>query len=177
MCMKNINFLLRYSNRLANGTDTLTEHRTIIKKYGCVWLGKFGIGMSYHFAELAKNQIDNKIPCFLYLMNGAKLSAKSNVIDLAAASSSRGELLTREPNLTPLYYRDKKCSVWFKLNTMEEISSQEAISLRLYNNPALPPSTAGMRGLIYLTHIDQSIEVNQKTEQLKPSIYTEGLFD
>lgn len=177
MCMKNIHFLLRYSNRLANGADTLAEHQAIIKQHGSVWLGKFGIGMGYRFAELAKKQIDNKTPCILYLMNGSKLSAKSNVIDLTAASSSRGELLTRDPNLTPLYYRDKKCSVWFKLNTMEEVSSQEVINLRLYNNPAFPPSAAGMRGLVYLTHIDKDIEANENTMQLKSSIYTGGLFD
>ncbi|WP_429182683.1 hypothetical protein [Aeromonas rivipollensis] len=103
--MKNIHFLLRYSNRLANGADTLAEHQAIIRQHGAVWLGKFGIGMGYRFAELAKKQIDNKTPCILYLMNGSKLSAKSNVIDLTAGLKPGGIVNSRSKSNPSLLSR------------------------------------------------------------------------
>ncbi|MFQ2037643.1 hypothetical protein [Aeromonas caviae] len=176
MYVKRVHFLLRYSDKLANGSDTLAEHRAIIESNGCVWLGKFGIGMSSRFAELAINQIRMKQPCFLYLMHGSKLTAKSNIIDIATAGTNRGEIPSREPNLTPFYYRGRKCSVWFKLDTMDDINNEEIKKLWLYNNPASHPSLVGMRGLIYLTPDNSKTELNVKGD-LKPSIYTEGFFD
>jgi len=172
--MKNLHFLLRYSDRLV-GVDTIIEHQTIIDKNGYVWMGKFGVGVNKHFVTLAKQQLNNDQSCWLYLMQGSKITSKSNVVDLISANTSKGEILSCEPDLTPEYYRKKKCSVWFKLSSIEHADTSEIQNLWLFNNPSLHPSSAGMRGLIYLTYND--LPVSSMPDSGKSSLYAGGLFD
>ncbi|GKQ97313.1 hypothetical protein [Aeromonas hydrophila] len=175
--MKNLHFLLRYSDRLVE-RDTIAEHKDVIAQNGHVWMGKFGVGVHQRFVDIAKKQINDGVPCSLYLMHGSEITSKANVVDLASASTSRGEISSREPKLTPEYYRAKKCSIWFKLSTIEKIECNEINHLWLFNNPPSHPSSAGMRGLIYLTYNDQpEAIVLEKEEEFKSSIYTDGLFD
>ncbi|EJG0966209.1 hypothetical protein WMQ40_00185 [Vibrio diabolicus] len=174
--MKNIHFLLRYSDTLS-GADTIAEHQAVLSEYSAVWMGKFGIGMANRFAELAKQQIADGNKCSLYLMHGSKYTFKANIIDVVTGSDSIDKILTKSPKLTPSYYRKKPCSIWFKLNDISPIDMTELKNIWLYNDPASHPSARGMRGLIYLTYNDAP-ELNKKpnNREVNP-LYTEGLFD
>lgn len=174
--MKNLHFLLRYSDRLVE-RDTIAEHQAVIAKSGHVWMGKFGVGVNQRFVDFAKQQINNGDPCSLYLMHGSEITSKANVVDLASASTSKGEISSREPKLTPEYYRTKKCSIWFKLSTIDKVECNEINHLWLFNNPASHPSSTGMRGLIYLTYNDQPEAIALEKVEFRSSIYTDGLFD
>ncbi|WP_270688879.1 hypothetical protein [Aeromonas sp. D3] len=174
--MKNLHFLLRYSDKLVE-RDTIAEHQAVIVQNGHVWMGKFGVGVHQRFVEIAKKQINNGYPCLLYLMHGSEITSKANIVDLVSASSSKGEISSREPKLTPEYYRTKRCSIWFKLSNIEKVEVDELNNLWLFNNPSSHPSSAGMRGLIYLTYDDQPKEVTLIKDECKSSIYTGGLFD
>ncbi|ELA8362078.1 MULTISPECIES: hypothetical protein [Vibrio harveyi group] len=175
--MKNLHFLLRYSDKLS-GADTIAEHSAVIAANGSVWMGKFGIGMNQNFVKTAKLQLERGESCYLYLMHGSKFTCKASIIDVTAGSTSKTEISSREPYLTPAYYRNKKCSIWFKLTSIEPINEAELKELWLYNNPSCHPSSSGMRGLVYLTHNSQPIDIPKKQqEQERPSIYTEKLFD
>ncbi|MGC3834839.1 hypothetical protein ACPSKX_11470 [Moritella viscosa] len=151
--MKNLHFLLRYSDKLS-GADTIGEHQFMIEQHGSVWMGKFGVGMSNRFVEIAKKQLERGEPCFLYLMHGAKYTCKANIIDLVAAKTSQGEMSSIQPSITPSYYRKKRCSIWFKLSVIEPMNSDDLQYLWLFNDPASHPCSGGMRGLIYLTYND-----------------------
>lgn len=174
--MKNLHFLLRYSDKLS-GADTIAEHSAVIKANGSVWMGKFGIGMNQSFVKTAKLQLERGEQCYLYLMHGSKFTCRANIVDVIAGSTSNTEISSKEPNLTPAYYRKKKCSIWFKLSAIEPIDEKELKHLWLYNNPSSHPSSAGMRGLIYLTYNDQPVPPPKEKKEEKPSIYTKGLFD
>ncbi|ELS3451120.1 hypothetical protein R5E07_003921 [Vibrio vulnificus] len=174
--MKNLHFLLRYSDTLS-GADTIAEHSAVIEASGSVWMGKFGVGMNQSFVKTAKLQLERGEQCFLYLMHGSKFTCKASIIDIIAGSTSKTEISSKEPSLTPAYYRKKKCSIWFKLSVIEPIDETELKHLWLYNNPSSHPSSAGMRGLIYLTYNDQPVQTVKEIEDDKPSIYTDGLFD
>lgn len=127
------------------------EHTAIINQHGAVWLGKFGLGMSKKFLNIAKQQLDNGNVCTLYLMRGSKFTHRANIIDLLCGNTSKSEIQTVEQHLTPTYYNKKKCAVWFKLSDIMPFSTEEKSTLWLYNTPGAHPSTVGMRGLIYLT--------------------------
>ncbi|ENI4301231.1 hypothetical protein ABXZ40_002138 [Vibrio cholerae] len=174
--MKNLHFLLRYSDTLS-GADTIAEHSAVIEASGSVWMGKFGVGMKQSFVKTAKLQLERDEQCFLYLMHGSKFTCKASIIDIIAGSTSKTEISSKEPKLTPAYYRKKKCSIWFKLSVIEPIDETELKHLWLYNNPSSHPSSAGMRGLIYLTYNDQPVQTVKEIKDDKPSIYTDGLFD
>ena len=178
--MKSLHFLLRYSDKLT-GVDTIAEHLAIIEQRGSVWIGKFGVGMNQNFVTLAQEHIQKNEVCWLYLMHGSKFTAKANIIDVVTGGSSTSEILSKDPILTPAYYRNKKCSIWFKLSDISPIPDGEQKHLWLYNNPSSHPSSAGMRGLIYLTYNDQPLKTPNKDKstntRIKPPIYTEGLFD
>lgn len=172
--MKNLHFLLRYSDKLS-GADTIREHQSIIEQYDSVWMGKFGVGMGQRFVEITKKQLERGEHCYLYLMHGSKYTCRANIIDLVAAENSQGLMSTRQLSITPAYYRQKKCSIWFKLSTIEPINSDELKYLWLFNDPASHPSSRGMRGLIYLTYND--VPLKSTIKSLRPSIYTGKLFD
>lgn len=173
--MRNLHFLLRYSDKLT-GADTIAEHKAILDEQSAVWMGKFGVGMGQRFVTIAKKQMEAGQPCNLYLMHGSQYTYKAEIVDIIAGLKSKELISTKEPKLTPKYYRKKPCSIWFKLTALSEIEKEELNNLWLFNDPSSRPSNNGMRGLIYLTYNDKPF-FKPKKEGNKGVLYTGGLFD
>lgn len=174
--LKNLHFLLRYSDSLS-GADTIGEHQAVLTANGSVWMGKFGVGMGNRFVEIAKKQISSGEPCSLYLMHGCQYTFKANVIDIVIGNGSKDLIPSKEPKLTPSYYRKRACSIWFKLDSITKIDMDELDNLWLYNDPSSHPSMRGMRGLIYLTYNDSPTITSTKKLAHTSPLYTAGLFD
>lgn len=148
--IKPLHFMLRYSDKITK-VDTLFEHKKIIEEHGAVWFGKFGAGASMKIISAAKDAIDSKKDCILYLIKGRKYTVKAKIVDIFGSSLIDAGVFCPDVNLVPSYYRKNKCSLWFKITEMESLCDDEVRSLRLYNSPSLPPNLNGMRGLIYVT--------------------------
>jgi hypothetical protein len=173
--MTDLHFLLRYSDKLLN-VDTINEHKTILHDRGAVWIGKFGIGISQKIKRLANLQIKENNDCFLYLIQGSKYTHKAIITKVISAPTHNSSIYTKEPLLTPKYYRKKKCSVWFKLTDIISIKDNEINECWLFNQPNIRPSTNSMRGLIYLTHTHSPLP-KTTTPVINNILYTGGLFD
>tara|TARA_Y100000034_G_C6732945_1_gene324827 strand:+ start:127 stop:660 length:534 start_codon:yes stop_codon:yes gene_type:complete len=173
---KKIHFLLRYSDQLT-GFDTLQEHTKIIDQFGAVLMGKIGMGMANDKAMLANTQISNGVACSLFLMSGSKITAKCNVVEVMSADHAKDKLFPNDKELIPRYYRSKGCSVWFKLTSLDKVDVLPD-DLRLYNDPALRPSSKGMRGMVYLTESQIEDEVLKESSSKESDVLRYGgLFD
>lgn len=175
--MQPLHFLLRYSDKISK-VDTIAEHKSVLETESSVWMGKFGVGMGKKFADLAKEQIAQDLKTYLYLMNGCVYTHKATISDVRIGYSSKTGVLTSDNKLTPKYYQNTPCTVWFKLTSIEEITQNDIDNLWLFNSPGAHPSKAGMRGLIYLTERCEENTPKVKKKPINQSLlYTGGLRD
>lgn len=162
-----IHFLLRYSDNLRQ-VDTIGEHRRVISERGYVWLGKFGVGAAADKLERARRQIEAQQPTFVFLASQSRIRYRATLLDVAGGGATR-TTGAPEPDHVPKYYSNARCSVWFKLKTIETVEEREKQGLVLFNSPAFPPEEGGMRGLVYLTmRSANSEEIGRKYERRRP---------
>lgn len=146
---RNLHFMLRYSDMLFD-VDTFREHSAILKKFGSVWWGKFGLGVANSVVETAKRQIARRIPTYVYLTMHANIRYRGRLVDMIGGKGTTNEQPS-PARLIPSYYREKPCSVWFKFDLFEPVTETEKMSLVLYHSPTHPPQMRGMRGLVYVS--------------------------
>lgn len=169
--------MLRYSDAITK-VDTIKEHQELLYTKKTVWMGKFGVGISNKFFDIAKNQLKVGDGLFLYLMKGTQYTHKAKIIDIIKGKDSKTEISTKEKDHTPSYYRNKRCTIWFKLSSIDTINENELDNLWLYKDPASHPSNGGMRGLIYLTYREGELPSKIKCKSSPNNIlYTGSLFD
>lgn len=148
--VRNLHFLLRYSDRLRQ-VDTLKAHQELAERYGAVWWGKFGLGVSADLIEHASRQLREQVPTFVYLLAGKKIRHRARLLEIFGGGV-RVQLRPKDVNLIPAYYRNEVCSVWFRLNDFRALAEGESRHLMLFNEPYARPKLTGMRGLVYVTH-------------------------
>lgn len=139
-----LHFLLRYSDRL-RGVDTFGEHMEILKRAGTVWLGKFGMGASQAVVDAAKLQISRGRTTYLYLAAESEFAYRAPIADLIGGGMWK-RYAAPDRSLVPKYYRDDKCTLWFKLTSIKAHKP----SLVLYNDRFSRPKLKGSRSLVYV---------------------------
>ena len=101
---------LRFSDNYAPEEGMIFLHQQLIDKYGYVWYGKFGNGIS----EKNINEImQNKSPRILLINSGLPDRYWAYISDIR-----KNDI---ELDKVPAYYRDRALSIkcWFKVNKIE----------------------------------------------------------
>lgn len=101
---------MRFGDNFAPSEGTIFHHKHIIEKYGYVWYGKFGNGIS----EKNINEImSNKSPRILLINSGLPDRYWAYISDIKKNNI--------ELDKVPEYYRDRALSIkcWFKVIKIE----------------------------------------------------------
>ena len=150
-----MHLVVRFSDSLCGGVDTIREHMSVIEQSGAVWFAKMGRPLAGHKIDLLSDQIRRGIPTFLFLVQKAGRDYVWAQATLCAISRS---LPAREHALTPPYYRDRKvnqaASIWFKVS---KISRPRASQIKMLNvassgNP-ISESLAGSMAAMFVVHV------------------------
>lgn len=124
-----MHLVVRFSDSLCGGVDTIYEHMSVIEQSGAVWFAKMGRPLAGHRIDLLSDQIRRGIPTFLFLVQKAGQAYVWAQGTLCAISRS---LPAGERAFTPPYYRDCKvnqaASIWFKVS---KISRPRASRIKL----------------------------------------------
>lgn len=115
--------LVKYGNQLAQGHDTIDEHRHILKEHHAVWFGKMGAGIGESTIATLRKQVDAARPTYLFLF---QRSERINV--------HRGKIVAIEmtrPNkeeaMIPAYYAaiglDRQMKLWVKISSLVRVSA------------------------------------------------------
>lgn len=127
-----IHILVRFSDRLLEGTDTINEHNHVIEQHGAVWFGKMGSTVAHRHIEGLNEQIDKEIPTFIYLVKGNRRKSTYFQCKLIAASRS---LPNEENHLVPSYYHEKEIiqyiNFWMKISEISPLNSSELANLKV----------------------------------------------
>jgi len=150
-----MHLVVRFSDLLCGGVDTIREHMAVIEQAGAVWFAKMGRPLARYKIDLLSDQIRRGIPTFLFLVQKAGRHYVWAQATLCAISLS---LPAREHALTPPYYRDRKvnqaASIWFKVS---KISRPRAALIKMLNvassgNP-VSESLAGSMAAMFVVHV------------------------
>ena len=144
-----LHFLLRFSDRLF-GVDTYAEHKAVEARFGQVWWGKIGLGISRDVLRKAQEQISRGMPTYVYLATERRIRYRGRLLELLGGGI-RSVVKPKDTSRIPKYYRRERCSVWFRLNGLRSIVAKELRHLVLYHDPHSIPQLGGMRGLIYVS--------------------------
>ena len=141
-----LHFVFRYKP-LYEGRDTYQEHLRVEQVHGEVWWGNFGVGSAKDIVDTAHEQLRTGIPTFVFLQSRTRILHRGDLIAICGG----GQHAVRkapEPDLVPPYYRNRRCSLWFKLRT-RPIEQPIRRQLYQYRSPALP-FAAAMRAVSYV---------------------------
>ena len=121
---KTIHILLRYTEGKGEHTvpapGTIALHEEIIKKYGYVWIGKWGRAVKGDFViRTLMEQINAGVHTYVFL---ARYEAKAYLVHSCELVSIATHV--DDDNLIPLYYRDRKTSIntWFKVRDITQVN-------------------------------------------------------
>lgn len=108
------------------------------------------MGVSRAFVARGMSQISAGRATYLYLHTNKRVTHRARVIALEGCGAD-ARLLTPDREATPAYYRERSCSVWFKIVELQPCEVKWIQDLRLYDDPSLKPTFRSMRGLFYVT--------------------------
>jgi hypothetical protein len=141
-----VSFMLRYGDSLFK-VNTVAEHAALDRKYGYVWLGKFGVGASQARIDQLKAQLTKKQPSTLYLCNHKAITHEARILDVVGGGV-RNLRVAPEPSRVPKYYRDIGCAIWFKVSRIRKARPESLRVLRLANDPTSIPRLNTTQSLI-----------------------------
>jgi hypothetical protein len=130
------------------------EHKKIQDNYGYVWWGKFGSGSSKEMVSKIKDQISKNIETLIFFVKHTEIKYKCNLLDIIGGGLNT---LRSCPDIkcVPQYYGSKRCSLWFKVNNLEEEKKDVIRELRLLSDPASMPPLSSTRGLMYVSFLQK----------------------
>jgi hypothetical protein len=101
---------------------------------GAVWFGKLGQMLAQQRIDTLNQQIENRIPTFLYLVKGNRRRSTAYRAPLVLLSRAR----PKESKLIPAYYADKHLlrymKTWMKIEGIEPIEMSTMSRLRAMNS-------------------------------------------
>jgi len=142
--------LIRYSDSLVGGIDTIGIHRQEIERNGAVWFAKIGAGVGLRRIDSLNQQALSGNPGYVYLVQ--KVSGKY-VLSRGTVLHAQREFPEEERHLVPLYYEgsgvSRRASTWFKISELLDVSSRECSELVVASTgraigPTLQASMASM---------------------------------
>jgi hypothetical protein len=121
-----IHLLLRFSDRLLENRGTIEEHQKVVEREGTVWFGKMGQPISQNAIDKLNQQVEDKIPTFIYLVKGNRRKPSAYISDLIIASKT---IPPEEESLIPVYYQELEIirfiKFWAKVRNIHEIESSD----------------------------------------------------
>lgn len=111
--------VVRFSDSLYEGIDTIQEHKLVIRDKGAVWFGKLGRPLAKRQIEILNGQIQKNIKTYLFLVQ----TKKANYIwTKAILDKVATELDKNDTTLIPSYYKHhniiEQSSIWFKVTKL-----------------------------------------------------------
>lgn len=152
-----VSFMLRYGDSLFK-VDTIAEHAALDRKYGYVWLGKFGVGASQARIDQLKEQLAMKQPSTLYLCNHMAITHEARILDVVGGGA-RNLRVAPEPKRVPKYYRDAVCAIWFKVKGIRKARPESLRALRLASDPSSIPRLRTTQSLIMVVRASKRDEI------------------
>jgi len=123
---KPIHLLIRFSDRLLENRETISEHQKVIEQNGAVWFGKMGQPISQNAIDKLNKQVEENIPTFIYLVKGNRKLPTAFICNLILAAKNIPE---EEMNLIPTYYKELEITrfikFWAKVNNIQQIENSE----------------------------------------------------
>lgn len=144
-----IHLLVRFGDPYPN-LETMQEHVELYEKFGYVWWGKFGIGSSKEMVSRLKEQMDKGVDTYVFLLKGNSITAKAKLTGIVGGGINTFYAAPKRM-MVPEYYRNKRCSLWFKFGGFQTKNIGSIRDLRLLNDPSAKPSLRASRGLMYVT--------------------------
>lgn len=118
--------VVRFSDSLYKGIDTIREHELVIKEKGSVWFGKVGRSLAQPKMRILNDQIERNITTYLFLVHRRKggYGWKKATLERVALTVPRNE-----KSLVPAYYKkhriDGQSSIWFKVSKISNPSQPD----------------------------------------------------
>lgn len=110
--------------------DVIALHNAVVAEHGAVWFGKLGSTLAQGRIDLLNQQVEKKIPTYLYLVKGNR--RKSTAYRAALIQVSRE--MPKETRLIPAYYAEKDLlqymKAWMKIGQIEAIEMSEMDKLK-----------------------------------------------
>jgi hypothetical protein len=169
--------VVRFSDSLYKGIDTIREHKLVIENKGAVWFAKVGRPLAKRKIEILNGQISKNIRTYLFLVQNKETSY---IWTQAILENVATELAKNDTTLIPSYYKrhniDGQSSIWFKVSrlysaTKSDIQRCYVVSSRRPISQTLNSSMAAMF-MIYLGDMDSQ----KKSDRYQVS-FEEALLD
>lgn len=175
---KNVQHLVvRFSDSLYKGIDTIREHKLVIKDKGAVWFGKLGRPLAKRKIEILNGQIKKNIKTYLFLVQTKKAGY---IWTKAILEKVVTELAKNDTTLIPSYYNqhniNEQSSIWFKVSKLytpskSDIQECYVVSSKKQINTTLNSSIAAMF-MVYFGDKD-----NQKKSDKYQVSFEKALLD
>jgi len=127
-----VHLLLRFSDSLLKGGDTIEEHNQVVKCKGAVWFGKMGQTVSQNRIDILNGQVENGIPTYVYLVKGNRRKSTGYRGKLVLASKTLPE---GEEQLVPSYYADldipKYVKFWVKIKEITPVDASDFLKMQV----------------------------------------------
>ena len=118
--------VVRFSDSLYKGIDTIQEHELVIKDKSAVWFGKIGRPLAERKIKLLNSQIHNNVPTYLFLVQRKE---SGYVWTQGILEKVTTELARNDRTLIPSYYNrhniDKQSVIWFKVSKLFTASKSD----------------------------------------------------
>jgi hypothetical protein len=127
-----IHLLLRFSDTRLKEGETISAHQAVIECEGAVWFGKMGSPISQIRIDALNQQIEKRIPTYVFLVKGNRRKSIVFRGRLVCAASS---LPRKEQHLIPAYYSESNIipyiRFWAKIDLIQPADFSELEKLRV----------------------------------------------
>jgi hypothetical protein len=126
--------VVRFSDTMFGVGDVVAIHNAIIALQGAVWFGKLGQTFSQGRIDLLNQQVEKKIPTYLYLVKGNRRKSTAYCAPLMLVTRDQPQ----ETALIPAYYAEKDLlkymKAWMKIGRIESIEISRMDKLKTINS-------------------------------------------
>lgn len=127
---KPFHLVVRFSDTMFGMGDVVALHNAVVAAHGAVWFGKLGQTFAQGRIDMLNQQVEKKIPTFLYLVKGNRRKSTTYRAPLLLVSKE----YPNEKELIPAYYVEKDLiqfmNVWMKIGQIEAIDITEMDKLK-----------------------------------------------
>ncbi len=149
-----IHLVVRFSDRLLHGVDTIAEHQKVLERRGKVWFGKVGKPMGDTTLEVLDRQVRAGVPSYMYLVQRTenKYDAwKGTLVEVQNYAP------TNHTELIPTYYFGtlhlENLGFWAQLSDLVPVTGDELSKLYSVSSHTAIVQTllSSMAGLFVVT--------------------------
>jgi hypothetical protein len=146
-------FQILYHYKFGTNPRTIEDHVDILSKYGEVWWGVFGKGISEKKTKEIKSQVFNGFETKVVLTASFQNLHKYHVARIKDIITKKNPWFPfEESELIPFYYRGSEILTWLKLDDIKEVDKSFLKQYTLQSNPQrdLEESLKGQSSIMYI---------------------------